>query len=114
MLTWYKYDTLPAREFALLTPGNGHFVDAEDVTKTLGELEIDGFCMLGAYPNGAIWDFAKGGENEGEYEKVWNVPKPPRDPVMGDADDGLVGLWQQADASISGAGEARRGEEMSF
>ena len=50
--------------------------------------------MMGSYPqNGGGWDSATGGENEGEYEKVWNVPMPELDPVMGDAKDGLLQTW---------------------
>ena len=88
------YDTTPAAEFKLLTPGNGHFIDANDAREALKNVQLDGFTMIGSYPQGGVWDFAKGGENSGEYEKVWNVPKPARDPVLGDAEEGLCGHWQ--------------------
>ena len=79
----------------LLTPGNGHGIEAEDAREALKNVELSGFTMIGAYPrHGGGWDFAKGGENEGEYEKVWNVPKPESDPVLGQAEEGLCGHWR--------------------
>ena len=89
------FDTSPADEFKLLTPGDGHHVAAEDVRSALANIKLSGFTMIGAYPkNGGAWDFAKGGENDGEYQKVWTVPKPEKDPVLGKAEEGLFGLWQ--------------------
>lgn len=88
------FDTTPGT-FALLTPGDGHGIAAEDARQALSNIELTGFTMIGSYPrNGGGWDFAKGGENEGEYEKVWAVPMPEHDPVMGDAQDGLLQTWQ--------------------
>jgi len=93
------FDTTPG-EFALLTPGDGHGVAADDgdVRRALQEIKLNGFTMIGAYPKvGAnVWDFAVGGENKGEYEKVWNIPKPECDPVLGKSKEGLAGLWQDA------------------
>lgn len=88
------FNTTPAAEFKLLTPGNGHFIEAHDAREALKNTELDGFTMIGSYPEGGVWDFAKGGENAGEYEKVWNVPKPSKDPVLGSAEEGLCGMWQ--------------------
>lgn len=76
-------------EFGLLTPGGGH--DIPDVERVLKEIKLDGFTMIGAYPRGGVWDFAVGGEHEGQYDAVWSVPKPPRDPVMGEG--GISTLW---------------------
>lgn len=87
------FDTTPA-EFALLTPGNGHGIEAEDPHEALKNIKLEGFTMMGAYPVGGEWDFAKGGDSAGEYEKVWNVPKPSRDPVLGSGQEGLCGTWQ--------------------
>lgn len=88
------FDTSPQGEFKLLTPGDGHSVAAEDVRDALAHIELSGFTMIGAYPReGGPWDFAKGGENAGEYEKVWSVAKPGNDPVLGKADEGLCGQW---------------------
>jgi uncharacterized protein YjlB len=49
--------------------------------------------MMGAYPVGSEWDFAVGGESEGVYQRVWEVAKPERDPVLGNGEEGLCGLW---------------------
>ena len=42
---------------------------------------------------GSEWDFAVGGESEGMYQRVWEVAKPDRDPVLGKDEKGLCGLW---------------------
>jgi uncharacterized protein YjlB len=91
------FDTSPVAEFRLLTPGDGHHIMSKgsDVRHTLAEVKLDGFTMVGAYPKGGgKWDFAKGGENDGEYEKVWSVPKPENDPVLGKSNEGLCGQWR--------------------
>ena len=50
--------------------------------------------MIGAYPvEGGQWDFQKGGEDVGHFDKVWDVAKPELDPVLGTDSAGLVGLW---------------------
>ncbi|KIX02317.1 uncharacterized protein Z518_08258 [Rhinocladiella mackenziei CBS 650.93] len=89
------FDTQPAAEFKLLTPGDGHHIAAADVRHALTNLKLSGFTMIGAYPkDGGTWDFARGGENVGNYEQVWSVPKPENDPVLGKAEEGLCGQWQ--------------------
>lgn len=88
------FDTFPVAELKLLTPGDGHGIDAEDVDQTLKDIELSGFIMIGAYPQDGIWDFSVGGDHSGEFEKVWRVPKPEKDPVLGRADGGLCGLWK--------------------
>jgi len=88
------FDTHPPAEFKLLTPGDGHIIDAANAREALEKTELAGFTMVGAYPyRSGSWDFAKGGENVGEYEKVWSVLKPELDPVLGSADEGLCGQW---------------------
>ena len=88
------FDTRPSGEFRLLTPGDGHGIAAQDVRHTLANVSLSGFTMIGAYPEkGGAWDFAKGGENVGHYEKVWSIPKPEKDPVLGKAEKGLCGQW---------------------
>lgn len=84
--------------FKLLTPGDGHHHvhgagDAGAGTG-LADVELSGFTMIGAYPVGAKWDFAVGGEHEGRYQEVWSVPRPERDPVLGTDPAGLTGLWE--------------------
>ena len=91
------FRTKPEDEFTLLTPGGGHQIaeTSEDTREALSKIELSGFTMIGAYPrNGGEWDFAVGGENTGDYEAVWNVPKPENDPVLGKAEAGLCMQWQ--------------------
>lgn len=88
------FDTVPTAELKLLTPGDGHRIDAEDVNQALEDVEISGFTMLGAYPQDGIWDFAVGGDHGGEFARVWNVQKPENDPVLGRAEGGLYELWK--------------------
>jgi uncharacterized protein YjlB len=83
------YDTRPEASLKLLTPGDGHAVDLEG----LEGVELEGFTMMGAYPGGYSWNHAVGGENVGAYQQVWDVPKPERDPILGDGEGGLSGLW---------------------
>ena len=98
------FDTTKGSEFALLTPGGGHQIvprkEGQSVRDTLANIELNGFTMMGAYPmGGGDWDFAVGGENKGEYEKVWGVPKPGKDPILGSAEEGLVGMWTSTPTS---------------
>jgi len=86
------YETSPPADLQLLTPGEGRGIAGADVRQVLEGVTLSGFTMMGAYPQGGAWDFAKGGEHVGKYEEVWSVPKPVRDPVMGDG--GLCGLWK--------------------
>ena len=90
------YATEPKDSFVLLTPGDGHRVDGEDVRAALEETEtrITGFTMIGAYPkDGGEWDSREGGEDVGAFDNIWNVPIPELDPVLGDSEQGLRGLW---------------------
>ncbi|KAI4199066.1 MAG: hypothetical protein LQ350_004888 [Teloschistes chrysophthalmus] len=94
--------------FKLLTPGDGHGLphcpnereEREVLEKVEGVLE--GFCMLGAYPRGsADWNFVTGeegdvGDGKGGFEKVWEVPVPGLDPILGAGEkkgEGMRGLW---------------------
>ena len=87
------FNTQPPAEFKLLSPGDGHSIPSVDVRAALAGVELDGFTMMGAYPADSVWDFAVGGENRGHYDKVWNVPKPENDPVLGKTATGLCGFW---------------------
>jgi uncharacterized protein YjlB len=89
------FNANPPEEFALLTPGDGHRIAAEEMRSALSTVELSGFTMIGAYPkDGGVWDFAQGGEHIGHFEEVWSVSKPTRDPVLGSAKEGLCGQWQ--------------------
>ena len=83
------HNTKHQAEFALMSPGTGHRIEAEDPKKALSEIKLDGFTMMGAY-NGGDWDFIATG---GDFERVWAVPKPKLDPVFGRADKGLCKSW---------------------
>ena len=93
------FDPHPTDTLALLTPGNGHGIAAaadDGVTSTrdaLARVQLSGFTMLGAYPADGVWDFAQGGEHVGAFERVWSVPKPGLDPVVGLDGGGMCGLW---------------------
>lgn len=89
------YNTRPEDEFALLTPGKGHGIEAPDPKKALAGIELSGYTMMGAY-NGGDWDFVKSG---GDYEKVWSVPKPKYDPVFGKSGQGLSKEWRGSDTA---------------
>lgn len=84
------FNTKPEADFALLSPGKGHGIEASDPKEALWEVKLDGFTMMGAY-NGGDWDFIARG---GNYEKVWAVPKPRYDPVFGSGEQGLRRRWQ--------------------
>ncbi|KIW25537.1 uncharacterized protein PV07_08703 [Cladophialophora immunda] len=88
------YNTPPLEEFKLLTPGDTHRITAEDERATIEEVKVSGFCIIGCYPNGSVWDWAFGGDSEGNYETVWAVPKPEKDPIFSTTSEGLVGLWK--------------------
>lgn len=85
--------------FALLTPGDGRGIatrDGEDARAALARVRVSGFAMMGAYPaGGPAWDFAVGGTTPREaYGEVWAVPAPRRDPVLGEAAEGVCGQWK--------------------
>jgi uncharacterized protein YjlB len=88
------FDPPDGSTFQLLTPGEGHQIQADDIHGVLANTQLSGFTMIGAYPAGAMWDFAVGGEHKDNYEKVWSVPKPPYDPVLGQLREGLCGQWE--------------------
>jgi uncharacterized protein YjlB len=89
------FNTNPCLPFELLTPGDVHSVSAYDQRQAIADVPLSGFTMMGAYPKeGGAWDFCTGGGHVGEYEKVWAVVKPERDPVLGHAEEGLVGRWK--------------------
>lgn len=100
----------PTYTLALLTPGDGHGIiptstptpipSTTDETSPekdiLADVKLSGFTMLGAYPmDSGQWDFAQGGEHVGVggFERVWGVPKPGLDPVLGEGREGMWELW---------------------
>ncbi|KAI2628493.1 hypothetical protein GGR54DRAFT_346349 [Hypoxylon sp. NC1633] len=91
------YDASPAAAIGLLTPGEGRGIPAPDVREALARVRLDGFTMMGAYPKGGSgWDFAVGGgDDAGGFEASWNVPRPEKDPFLGDSPEGIVGQWKE-------------------
>ncbi|CAJ2506481.1 Uu.00g006110.m01.CDS01 [Anthostomella pinea] len=87
------FDAKPVAESGFLIPGDGHRTAGGNVEETLKDVKLNGFTMIGAYQHGGEWDFSVGGEHAGRYETVWSVPKPARDPVLGEEREGLSGLW---------------------
>lgn len=95
-MAYKTYNNKPTASFILLTPGDGHHIAGGNVRKALEETEtrLSGFTMVGAYPIGnAGWNSQKGGEDTADFERVWSVPKPSADPVLGKSSEGLQGLW---------------------
>ena len=89
------YNTKPEATFGLLTPGEGHGVQADNVKEALEKLKLSGFTMLGAYPkNCGDWDFMFGGEDAGHYASIWSTAKPEMDPLLGTAPEGVWGQWK--------------------
>lgn len=78
--------------FELLSPGDGHRIQAEEMKSALGSIDLSGFVMLGAYPFGSVWDFQTSGDAE-RFAEVHSVAKPESDPVLGNMDGGLCKLW---------------------
>ncbi|KAI4865860.1 hypothetical protein F4820DRAFT_457938 [Hypoxylon rubiginosum] len=88
------HDATPSAAFSLLTPGEGRGIPAPDVREALAGVRLSGFTMMGAYPKGCgSWDFSVGGDDVGNFEASWNVPRPEKDPFLGDSPDGIVGQW---------------------
>jgi uncharacterized protein YjlB len=59
------------------------------------QVPIEGeFMMMGAYPRGGVWDFKVGGEDKDREGNVWGVDVPELDPVLGQKEEGLRGLWK--------------------
>ncbi|RDI87399.1 hypothetical protein Vi05172_g2660 [Venturia inaequalis] len=109
------FNPSPAREFALLTPGEGRGVavkDGEAVEEVLGKVRLEGFCMMGAYPVGGEWDFVTGCGDADDYESVWRIGKPERDPVLGGSEEGLCGLWKEVDFKDFDKGRKRGGKSF--
>jgi uncharacterized protein YjlB len=63
----------------------------------------EGFCMVGAYPKGCMWDMCYGNEGEeGNVEKAKGVKWFGKDPLYGD--DGPV-LWENEKLEKRGRSE---------
>ena len=90
-----SFDPKATLELKRLTPCDPHNVDDDEMKQSLEDVELSGFTMIGAYPRGGNdWDFATGGESNGDYERVWSVTKPENDPVLGKAVEGICKEWR--------------------
>ncbi|RYP02021.1 hypothetical protein DL764_005989 [Monosporascus ibericus] len=88
------HDATPPAEVLRLSPGDGHNVSDDEMQITMGNVQLSGFTMLGAYPrHGSDWDISVGGDSKGKYDRVWSVPNPENDPVLGKSEDGICGHW---------------------
>ncbi|EXJ85698.1 hypothetical protein A1O1_06066 [Capronia coronata CBS 617.96] len=97
------YNTSPGAPFSLLTPGTGRGIHADNVKEALEKIQLSGYTMMGAYPkNCGDWDFSVGGDDVGNFERSWTVPKPEKDPFLGSAPEGLCGEWRSISSSTLG------------
>ena len=87
------FDTEPACAFKILTSGEARGIQ-DNEKEAMENIEASGFTMIGAYPAGEVWDSALGGEHVGNFERVWEVRKPDKDPVLGNDEQGLASLWR--------------------
>lgn len=87
------HKTFPRKPFLLYSPGDGHGISME-FRKEMDEVELEGFVMMGCYPEGlGSWDYALGAEGAMIFAHTWSVPAPKLDPLFGDAKDGVCGAW---------------------
>ncbi|PLB47661.1 hypothetical protein P170DRAFT_409879 [Aspergillus steynii IBT 23096] len=82
-----------------LTGGGAHRIEAEDPRTFVGELQVSGFTMMGAYPRGTSWGWAEGGAHVGRYESVWSVRNEDLDPVLGEK-GGINDYWNRRNVSL--------------
>ncbi|KAH8886113.1 hypothetical protein GQ53DRAFT_728326 [Thozetella sp. PMI_491] len=96
------FNPKPFGDFKLLTPGDGHGLPA-DIRLKLDQIELSGFTMMGSYPEGTEdWDFAVGGEGAAAFAKVWAVPPPRLDPMLGNSKEGLCTIWGNQPSKLHG------------
>lgn len=91
------YNAVPENTLTLLTPGNGHGFGSDDPIKTLEEIQLVGFTMIGAYAGGD-WDFVTNRHELNKvgatFEDTWGTRRPKLDPVFGEELQGLNVLWK--------------------
>jgi uncharacterized protein YjlB len=75
--------TVEAGDIIIIPAGVGH-----------KNLESDHLGVVGAYPNGMMWDmqYGKEGERPGTDRNIAAVPFPKQDPLMGNS-GGLLNSW---------------------
>lgn len=72
--------------------GQGRGIVSDDPRGLLKELQVQGFCMMGAYPQGENWSWGDGGDSP-DYEAVWKVENPELDPFVG-GNGGITKYWK--------------------
>ena len=75
--------TIKAGDIIVIPAGVGH-----------KNLESDDLGVVGAYPNGMMWDmnYGKPAERPKADENIAAVPIPKQDPLLGSR-DGLIKIW---------------------
>ncbi|PIG82845.1 hypothetical protein AARAC_003115 [Aspergillus arachidicola] len=82
------------------TGGGAHYIESEDPRKTIANLELSGFMMMGAYPWGYTWSWSAGiGENGDDFGSMWKVNNANLDPVLGHT-GGINNYWKTSNASL--------------
>ncbi|CAG9988844.1 unnamed protein product [Clonostachys byssicola] len=79
--------------FGVLT-GSARGIESFKPREKVAELPLHGFMMMGAYPVGNSWNWGEGGDDIGNYHKIWNIPNPKFDPLVG-ANGGIHKYWKQ-------------------
>ncbi|KAJ5107838.1 hypothetical protein N7456_004513 [Penicillium angulare] len=99
-VTHKSYDfNAPNPDPIQLAGAGGHAIHSDDPAKFVKEVKISGFTMMGVYPRGMTWGWSEGGDHDGKYESVWNVPNPRLDPVLG-GDGGINKSWKNQHAIL--------------
>ncbi|RBR07512.1 uncharacterized protein FIESC28_10593 [Fusarium coffeatum] len=60
----------------------------------VSEVPLEGFCMMGAYPQGFSWTWDEGGDSKGDFEAVWGVENADADPYTG-KEGGISKYWKK-------------------
>ncbi|CAG7557540.1 unnamed protein product [Fusarium equiseti] len=68
----------------------------------VSEVPLEGFCMMGAYPQGFSWTWDEGGDSKGDFEAVWGVENADADPYTG-KDGGIGRYWKTQTDELRGS-----------
>lgn len=91
----------PGLRFMSSESGHLSEEDVEAARERLKDVVVDEyFMMCGAYPMGQDWDWKAGGEKDVKFEDVWSVKLPEKDPVLGEQQEGLRGLWRRSEEGV--------------
>lgn len=90
-----SYDPSATEESFGYLDGAGQGTKGDQLRTALVEVPPLGFTMMGAYPRGFSWTWQEGGDNDGNFQKVWDIPNPALDPVKGEK-GGVHEHWNQS------------------